>query len=747
MPTPFRQPEYDLGAPDVLLGTKIYVPQPHHNVVEREGPLSALSLRCRLTLVEAPAGAGKSTLLAQWVGMQPDDLCVAWLSVDAADNDPARFWAYVLSSVRDAVAPNEAAAETIPRHADILGEVLPNLLNHVATDAHDLVLVLDDYHALNNPTIDAQLAYLLEGMPSNMRVIIGTRSAPSVSLSRLRASGDLVEIRADELRFLESDAHTLLNNLLGLNLNGREVSLLCERTEGWVAGLYLAALSLRSVPDAGAFIKAFAGDNRHIADYFTEQVLHDQPPHVRDFLLRTAIVEHLTAPLCDALLQFKGSTGVLRIIEQANLFLIPLDSERRWFRYHHLFRELLLAELTQHHADEMSVLHRRAASWLGDHGFVSAAIQHFAATGDAELSADLVGEHWGSEFNQGRLATVTSWLDHIPDEVLNSDPRLCRARAWLALDGGAPKAAAPWIELSERHTDREGGQTDGETTLLRAVHSFKVGDIPAALEKALEVVDKDLGDAPLGRSAALSILGVSQYWSNQLATADKTLRLAADASQTVGNRLAYTYVHGYLACIALDRGNLLEAHELVSESFVDSGDSAVMKHFVSAMGLLVSAQLRKHAGDPVAADAEARRAVMLARKGAADIEIAHALLVHGSILSARGDSQSALRNVQDARISVLTTSGPSVWKALTLKHGDFGEQTEPAAQPVPLTVRELDLLRFMSTPLSYREIGVRMYVSLNTVKTHQRSLYRKLGVSSRADAVERGRELALPTSP
>ena len=423
----------------VLLATKLHVPALGGQLVHRGALLEALSAgrRRKLTLLSAPAGWGKTTLLAQWALGAGEDQRFGWLSLDRSDNDPVWFWMYVVAALQK-VSPGVGtrAVELLAMGADPVQVVLPTLLNDLDTIASPMVLILDDYHLVVNRAVHEQVAFVIGRMPPNFRLVLATRSDPMLPLARLRARGELVEMRSDDLRFGVIEADHLLNDVLGLDLAEADVQLLHRRTEGWAAGLYLAALSLAGRPDAAAFIRTFAGDNRHIADYLMCEVLDGQPPQMRSFLLRTSVLGRLSGALCDAVLQTSGSASVLETIERDNLFVVPLDMSRRWYRYHHLFGELLRAELPRREPDLVAGLHRRAAAWFEAEGLIDEAVRHLVAAGDIAGSADLIAADWVNEFNGGGLSTVSGWLDLLPDEFVSTGsaaergPGLDRVECW-----------------------------------------------------------------------------------------------------------------------------------------------------------------------------------------------------------------------------------------------------------------------------------------------------------------------------
>jgi LuxR family maltose regulon positive regulatory protein len=383
----------EAGERAVLIAAKSEPPAIRSQLIERANLIEMLSAEpCRkLTLLSAPAGWGKTTLLAQWVSGADDRRRRGWLSLDASDNDPTRFWTCAIAAL-DTASPGVSprAFELITMGADPRQVVLPTLLGELAAIDHQIALILDDYHLIENRTVHEQVGFVVERMPRTFQLAIATRSDPMLPLARLRARGELLELRAEELGFQAGEAAELLDGVFGLALTDTQVELLFRRTEGWAAGLYLAALSLAGRADAATFIKTFAGDNRHIVDYLMAEVLDGQPSDLRSFLLRTSVLGRLSGPLCDAILQTSGTDSVLEKIERENLFVVPLDMSRHWYRYHQLFGELLRTELRRSEPDLVAELHRRAATWFETEGLIDEALRHLIAAGDIARRADLI---------------------------------------------------------------------------------------------------------------------------------------------------------------------------------------------------------------------------------------------------------------------------------------------------------------------------------------------------------------------
>lgn len=744
----------EAAARTVLLATKLHVPAIGTQLVHRGALLDALSAgrRCKLTLLSAPAGWGKTTLLAQWAVAAGEDQQFGWLSLDPSDNDPVWFWMYVVAALQN-VSPGVGirAVELLAMSADPVQVVLPTLLNDLDTIATSIVLILDDYHVVINRAVHEQLGFFISRLPANLHLVLATRSDPLLPLARLRASGDLAEVRTDDLRFGASEAEHLLNDVLGLDLAYADIQLLHRRTEGWAAGLYLAALSIAGRADTAAFIRTFAGDNRHIVDYLMAEVLDGQPPDLRSFLLRTSVLGRLSGALCDAVLHTTGSASILEKIERENLFVVPLDASRHWYRYHQLFGELLRTELRRSEPDLVGDLHRRAATWFETEGLIDEAVRHLVAGGDVARSADLIAVDWVDEFNGGGVSTVSGLLDLLPEQTVAQDPRLSVARAWIAISVGQLDDAAEWIEAVETRSaadTADGGALSAQVAVLRAVHLFKTAEVAAALETARRAITLDPGDAPLGRSSAYCIYGAALYFSGSTDEAQAAFGRGLQLAEKVGDRRARSYALGHLALISAEHGRLADAERQIRRASGSARDLADAEHLVDVMVSLATAELLRMRGDAAAALTAADVAVMSARQGGAILEVAKTLLVRANIVEQLGDYQAAaailgevdtlLRDCADAGIisTLLASAGRSAGIGVTSRN-------EVCVLGEELTPKELEVLRLLPTRLSRSEIGARLYVSLNTVKTHQRAVYRKLGVEHRGAAVSRARQLGL----
>ena len=562
-----------------ILATKLYVPPPRPRAVLRPrliGRLSeGISSGRRLTLLSAPAGFGKTTLVSEWVSgrmkaevgrMREENLHssslllhpfkVAWLSLDAGDNDPARFLTYLIAALQTIAANIGEGVLAIlqsPQPPPI-DSILIDLLNEITTIPDNFVLVLDDYHLIAAKPVDNALTFLIEHLPPPMHLVITTREDPHLPLARLRARGQLTELRAADLRFTPAEAADFLNQVMGLSLSAENIAALETRTEGWIAGLQLAAISMQGHQDVTSFIKSFTGSHHFVLDYLLEEVLQQQSASVQTFLLRTSILDRLCGPLCDAVLHgdanrppTPAASGqepigqeTLGYLERANLFIIPLDNERHWYRYHHLFGELLRGRLAQRLPDQAAALHLRASAWFEGCGLLEEAIAHTLAAGEMERAAELVEQIAIHMFVEERPTTLSRWIDALPENVLRSRPWLCLYHAWthhwvglreqveewlvsaeMALTGLPSAPDQPGLSVTtDRMTPIERRSLLGHIAAVRAYNMLTSGDLPGIMQLAPEALAL-LSEGEYVRTTLATALG-GAYWGqgNVLAAQD-----------------------------------------------------------------------------------------------------------------------------------------------------------------------------------------------------------------------------------
>jgi LuxR family transcriptional regulator, maltose regulon positive regulatory protein len=682
---------------DLLLATKLHVPRILPGFVVRPRLLERLAegIGRGLVLVCTPAGFGKTTLLADWArgGQRP----VAWLSLDDADNDPARFWRHVAAAL-DRVCPGVAG-----RVAALLGPPPPrsfeglvtSLVNELVGVAEEVVLVVDDYHLIQAPPVHRSLGFLLEHLPGSLRLVVATRADPPLPMARLRARGQLAELRERDLRFSPQEAAELLRVAVGPDLPATAVAVLEDRTEGWAAGLQLAALSLRGRADIAAFVEGFSGSHRHVLDYLAEEVLDRQPQPLRTFLLETSVLDRLSGPLCEAVTGRRDSQQLLERVERANLFLVPLDEVRGWWRYHHLFADLLRARLQQQQPERVVGLHRAAAAWCTQHGLVDEAVRHALAAGDAVWAARLIEQHFDALLWPGEDATLRRWLQALPAELVRSRPRLCLAQAHGALLSGRLEAVEPLLADAERALADRGDQPEEpfEPSAGRAVSVL--ANVPAGIAVARALLARLYGDAErtaeFGRRALTHLtdadralrqfaeysLAVADWLGGRLVEAEQALtRLAAELP--AGARYVAQLYHG-LGQVQRGRGHLGAALRTYERAL---GTASQAGHPLPPAGIahVDIAEVLYERGELDTALDHAIRGVALSRQLGWSRQLAAGLAILAWIRHAQGDRAAALEAIREAErvqpspaMVGLLNPVPALRTRLALANGDIAD--------------------------------------------------------------------------
>ena len=728
-----------------LVATKIDPPEPRPGVFPRPQLIDRLDDRPlgRLTVVVAPAGWGKTSLLAEWAQLGGRSAGFAWVSLDADDSDEGLFWSYIIEALRTA---RPGVVSVVPDPARLRGavpfrDVVPILINDFRQAAEQTVLVLDDYHHISTRTIHDAVSYLIDRLPGSLHVVIASRVDPPLPLGRLRAAGELTEIRATHLRFGEDEAHTLLRGTLGLDIEPTTVRQLWERTEGWPAGLYLAGLSIRDRADVTGFVEDLAAGNRNIAEYLAQEILDLQPPRRRNFLLRTSILDRLTASLCDAVVGEPGSQTVLQDLETDNLFVIPLDGKRQWFRYHRLFGDWLRHELALREPAAVSELNLRAARWHHEHHSYLRGIDHALAAEDVGLAADLIEEHfYGAGYGEG---VTTSRLAAIPDEIARARPRLALARAVDELRHGHVKDAAHWLDAAEQ----EGatvGESVSEVKLLtvRSLYHRLTGNVAraaATARRALEVV----GDVSSREYAiALGQLSSATFWESGPAAAIPLVRETIRRNERLG--LVDEGESAALAFFLAEADDLEQAAIAARRAFeavaeVPGGFPTIAAaHY--ALGRIEAAQ-----GQAEEAREQVEQGLSLAEDHGEPLLPAYGYLILADIAA---DAALARLHIREAKQLIRDLPDPGRlrgWVADRERRfsGRRPAHAEGTRYVEELTERELQVLRCLGGTMSQREIARELFISHNTIKGYVKNIYRKLGVSSRQDALAAARELDL----
>src|SRR5215471_14549525 len=688
---------------DVLVATKFHIPRAGWVPCPRLLTGLAQGIDRGVTVVCGPAGCGKSTLLGDWARRYRRP--VAWLSLDVGDNDPARFWRYVAAALEE-VRPGVAGPVGVllnDRRRPQLEAVATAVINQLAVvpDAGAVVLVLDDYHLIEAPTVHDSVAFLVERLPPALRLVLASRTDPPLPLARLRARGQLGELRADDLRFTLGETAAFLREATGLDLPTELVAALQERTEGWAAGVQLAALSLRGHADPAGFVATFSGSHRFVLDYLSEEVLARQPSEVVNFLLETSVLDRLSGPLCDAVTGRCGSQAVLEGLERASMFVVPLDEERGWWRYHHLFAGLLRARLAREQPGRVPGLHRAAAAWHEGHGLADGAIRHALAAGDVEWAARLIERHFDAVFRRAEEATLARWLSGLPAEVVRSRARLCLAQAVFAHVGGRLEAVEPLLADAESALAASGDEPY-EPSAGRALSVL--ANVPAAIAVLRAGLARMRGDAAravacdhqalehlgeedrLLRTQVAWNLAAADWLRGRLGPAERGLAQAVADQRAVGEGHLAMRVGYELGRVQRAQGRLgaaLRTYEQGLEIASKAG-RAPPAAGIAHVGL---AEVLYERGELAAARDHVTEGITLCRQLAYAAPLATGLAVLARVRQAQGDLVGSLdaigqaERVQPSPQVVSLLNPVPVWRArLLLATGQVAEAARWASQ-------------------------------------------------------------------
>ncbi len=669
-----------------LLQTKLYIPPIRPELISRPRLIEQLNagpptrgdlshaqdvFPRALTLISAPAGFGKTTLVSEWVqgmGGTTPPIAVAWFSLDEGDNDPARFLAYLIAALRTieaSIGKGVLSALQTPQPPPPEA-VLISLLNEIAAIPSRIILVLDDHHTIESSLVDDALAFLLKRLPPQMHLVIITREDPHLPLARMRARGQLTEVRASDLRFTSSEAAQFLNQAMGLDLSADDIAALEGRTEGWIAGLQLAALSLQRHKDATSLIQSFTGSHRFVLDYLVEEVLEQQSESIQTFLMQTAILDRLTGLLCDAV-RFGGAESpgssegtavagpdsgqtILEMLERANLFIVPLDEERRWYRYHHLFADLLRQRLDQTQPEQLPGLHRRASEWCEQNGLIDEAIEHALRAKEFKRSAHLIEEQMDAKWQCGAHEELRHWLDELPVELVLSSPELCIFRAWYLFASGQQDEAERFLQTAESahdsSTDRDNGteaqpstkvpssnlrMLQGRAAAIRAFMAGFVADVPAIIQQARQALDYLPEQEVTWRSTAAVALGDAYGLRGDMVSAYQARLEASKLCRAAGNIYFLLVANSKLAITMREQGRLKETITICQRQMQIAQESGLSQ--TGIVGGIMAIW-----GEALAEVNDLEQARQLAASGAEMTE-------HGGPLSALGWSHHCLMRV------------------------------------------------------------------------------------------------------
>ncbi len=642
-----------------LLAMKLRQPRVRASIVARARLTERLKagLNRALTLVSAPVGFGKTTLLGEWLVAAAQAVPTAWLSLDEEDNDLVRFLTYViaaLSGVQESVGSAALSMLRSPQPPPTRA-VLTSLLNDLGSLPGDLILVLDDYHAIDAPAVHDAVAFLLGNLPPQMHLVIATRSDPPLPLSRLRARDQLVEIRGPELLFTMEEAEAFLNRVMGLDISAGDVAALQSSTEGWIVGLQLIAVSLQGRRDVASLVATVTGAHRYIVDYLVEEVLSRQPEDARLFLLRTSILSELVGPLCDAVTGRTDSAAVLVRMERANLFVTPLDDERRWYRYHHLFAECLRGRLETEEPGSATELHRRAGQWYERQGLVDEAIGHALLAQDFEAAARLVEEQAPRLIGQGGIVVLLNWANRLPKALVHARPRLCVLVGQALALGGQLEASESYLHSAEGALagvpQPDAQLLQGQIAAVRASVAAQRADAQRTIEYARQALSRLPPSEPFMRSLAAFNLGDAHLLTGDVAPASAAFADAVDLSLVTGSLHMVMVSSAYLVRTEMLRGRLREAERVCQRALkVVAEVSEAPARMVPTLGMLYAylGHLRRELDDLDGAGGYLGQALELGEQSGYVEALAATYWALARLHRAQADAQSGLAMIERA---------------------------------------------------------------------------------------------------
>jgi len=642
-----------------LLSTKLTIPPLRPDLVLRPGLVKRLNRGCgpgyKLCLISAPAGYGKSTLLGQWANQS--ELPATWLSLDEGDNDFKRFWAYFVAAVQGVwpdfgevtnsliQAPQSPPAET----------VLTALINELSELSQNLVLILDDYHLISSEPVHQALSFLVDHMPAQLHLIIATRADPPLPLAKLRARGQIIELREADLRFRPGEASDFLNRIMGLELSPEESIALLGRTEGWPAGLQLAAISMQGREHPADFVQAFSGSHEYVVDYLTDEVLARQTPVHKTFLLQTSILDRLCEPLCAAITGQADSSQILESLRGANLFLVSLDDERHWYRYHRLFSDLLRQRVQQTMPEALPDLHRKASQWLQQNDFIIEAIQHILAAGDYERAADLIeiAVSRPDTFSVLDAPALMAWLERLPVELLQEKPRLKLYKTRILTINGQPEAASIALQELKETLERDLPAGDERDQLLeqidvdRVSNAILLGEVRRAVSQSEQLLAQLPADGIRVRMRLLAILGLAYYQSGEANRAVEAYSGAVQAAQAMGIPVVTASLKTGLAQVLVLQGHLREAAQICEEA-INLSEIEHQRTAAAGPALIAWAGILYEQNELISAEELVRDGMGLLRQSGPVHGLAATYAVQAQVQQAIGQLDQSLKSISQA---------------------------------------------------------------------------------------------------
>jgi LuxR family maltose regulon positive regulatory protein len=740
-----------------IISTKLHVPRLPVYLVPREHLVRKLEAgrEGKLILVSAPAGFGKTSLVGEWAQRCKVNCLVSWVHLDENDNELDRFLSYIISALQshrqvigEAASFGLGSASPAP-----IENVLTSLVNDLDSLDGNVILILDDYHQINFAEVHSAVTFLIEHLPSHVTMVLATRADPPLPLHKLRAQGELMEVRAADLRFSLEDTRTLLEGVLKEQLAGEDIKALDRRAEGWVAGLQMIAISMKNKADIHEFVESFSGSHRFILDYLTEEIFNNQPVHIQEFLLLTSVLDRLCGPLCDEILSAvdrelvsKGDANPTEL-ERANLFLQPLDDEKKWYRYHNLFADLLRQRLRQTWPEVIPGLMERAASWFAEGNYYDEAFNYALATEDFNFAADLIGIKALDLLKSGALPTLLGGLKKLPDEFILVRPWLCVYYGWALVLTGDLGEIERFLGAAEESSDSLEDERDlnGHIAAIRAYASLLGGDVQTASDQAQKAETLLPKDDLTARSVVAFVRGGVNVVRQNIPAAIEAMQAAGEMGELAGNIHLAVPAYSATGYMLLSQGDLAGA-EVFYDRALNLATGKSGRHLPIAANVYSGmSQLYLARNDLTSARKAAEEGVELAGQWGNMDSLAGNYLSLAQINFMEGnpsEARSALDKVK--QIAATHTLTPGIEERLVAieTQARMGDMYQGVLIE-PLSDRELEVLRLMAEGRSNPEIAEQLVVALGTVKAHSSSIYRKLDVRSRTEAVIKAGELGL----
>lgn len=737
-----------------LITTKLLIPTLRQRLVSRPALIDCISkgIAGKLTLLSASSGYGKTTLMSEWCATREQDYPLAWISLDKGDNDPVRFLSYLIAALQNIQDGLGQDTSTLMQGAQNPFEesILSVLVNEVSAVPQHFALVLEDYHLIELRQIHQMVVFLLDHMPPQMHLVILTRSDPPFPLARYRARGELLEVRVKDLRFSPDAATALLNNIAGLGLTDESIQTLLDRTEGWITGLQLALLTIQGIENPSESISAFGRGHDYIVDYLVEEVLERQPDALKEFLLQTSILSRLNASLCEVVTGQPNGQATLEHLEKANLFLTSLGNEHGWYRYHHLFADVLQNRLQRYYSAEIPGLHQKAAHWFEQNDLIMEAIEHALSANDSQHAARMAERYGVNLLMNGNLATLMGWFHRLPKSAFEDYPRLSVYRAWALMLAGMNADIEKHVLAAEESAKTKNvfDELRGDLAAVLAYDASLRGNMDLAYDKAHEALEWLTKDNYTVRSVMAFVLGGIYFTRRDFPRAITAMQEASRVGEQSRNFNVAVSALSAVGSIYLGQGDVNEAEKAFSQALEFSKGRKGQFLPIASNAFSGMAELCLLNKEFEQARQWAVKGLGLGKQWINADSLVGCLLVLAQVSHQEGDFNEAQSKLDEAkRVASTRVLTPGTVEQIQACETFLSEKSPDTAKQSPLidplSEREVEVLALFAEGLSNQEVADKLIISLGTVKAHSSNIYRKLDASNRAQAVIKARELNL----